>query len=69
MTGVIDIQIGSQRRYDSPMGKTTEPFCWVLLPIASQLNEKSFSIDGVLDIERVLVGSIKKIKIFQQQGI
>lgn len=37
-------------------------------PMRPQLNGKSFSMDRVLDFERVELGSIKKIKIFHDHG-
>ncbi|MDP2177325.1 multicopper oxidase family protein [Methylicorpusculum sp.] len=37
-------------------------------PMAPQLNGKSFSMDKVLDFEKVKLGSIKKIKIFHDHG-
>jgi len=37
-------------------------------PMRPQLNGKSFSMDRVMDIERVKLGSIKKIKIFHDHG-
>ncbi len=38
-------------------------------PMAPQLNGKSFSLDRIMDFEKVPVGSIKKIKIFHDHGM
>lgn len=37
-------------------------------PMAMRLNARAFSMDQVLDIEKVKLGSIKKIKIFHAHG-
>ncbi len=63
--------INFQRLTESDVDNANNP-----LPIAismklmsPQLNGKSFSMDRVMDIERVPLGSIKKIKIFHQHGM
>ncbi|WP_198244415.1 multicopper oxidase family protein [methane-oxidizing endosymbiont of Gigantopelta aegis] len=38
-------------------------------PMAPQLNGKSFSLDRIMNFEKVPVGSIKKIKIFHDHGM
>ncbi len=45
------------------------PIAISMKPMAPQLNGKSFSMDRVMDFERVPLGSIKKIKIFHQHGM
>lgn len=45
------------------------PIAISMKPMAPQLNGKSFVMDGVLDIEKVSVGSFKKIKLFHQHGM
>ncbi len=44
------------------------PIAISMKPMAPQLNGKSFSMDQVMDIEKVPLGSIKKIKIFHDHG-
>jgi len=44
------------------------PVAISMKPMAPQLNGKSFSMDRVLDFEKVALNSIKKIKIFHQHG-
>ncbi len=45
------------------------PIAISMKPMSPQLNGKSFSMDRVMDIERVPLGSIKKIKIFHEHGM
>ena len=45
------------------------PIAISMKPMAPQLNGKSFSIDKIMDFEKVPVGSIKKIKIFHDHGM
>ena len=45
------------------------PIAISMKPMAPQLNGKSFSMDRVMDFERVPLGSIKKIKIFHDHGM
>jgi hypothetical protein len=45
------------------------PIAISMKPMAPRLNGKSFSLEKVLDFERVPVGSIKKIKIFHDHGM
>jgi len=45
------------------------PIAISMRPMAPRLNGKSFSLEKVLDFERVPVGSIKKIKIFHDHGM
>jgi len=45
------------------------PIAISMKPMAPRLNGKSFSLEKVLDFERVPVGSIKKIKIFHEHGM
>ncbi len=44
------------------------PIAISMKPMAPQLNGKSFSLDKILDFEKIPVGSIKKIKIFHDHG-
>ncbi len=45
------------------------PIAISMKPMRPMLNGKSFSMDRVLDFERVPLGSIKKIKIFHDHGM
>jgi len=45
------------------------PIAISMKPMSPRLNGKSFSLDKVLDFERVPMGSIKKIKIFHDHGM
>ena len=45
------------------------PIAISMKPMRPQLNGKSYSMDRVLDFERIPVGSIKKIKIFHEHGM
>lgn len=45
------------------------PIAISMQPMAPLLNGRSFSMDRVMDIEKVSLGSIKKIKIFHDHGM
>lgn len=45
------------------------PIAISMKPMAPQLNGKSFSLDQILDSEKVPLGSIKKIKIYHDHGM
>ncbi|MFW5442872.1 MAG: multicopper oxidase family protein [Methylococcaceae bacterium] len=54
---------------DVDNAKNPLPIAISMKPMAPQLNGKSFSMDRVLDFEKVPLGSIKKIKIFHSHGM
>ena len=45
------------------------PIAISMKPMAPQLNGKSFSLEKIMDFEKIPVGSIKKIKIFHAHGM
>ena len=54
---------------DADNAKNPLPIAISMKPMRPQLNGKSYSMDRVMDMERVPLGSIKKIKIFHDHGM
>lgn len=64
---LVSIKRYSHRDVDN--ASSPIPIALSMRPMAPQLNGKSFAMDRVLDIEKVPVNSIKKIKIFHRYGM